>query len=57
MPWGNTKISVVPAAVNGAWRSIDVGDQGLLFHPVESVLPQPALEPEETLSVDVEVAE
>ncbi len=39
VPWGTTIISVVPAAVNGAWRPIDVGVQGLLFHPVESVVP------------------
>ena len=40
VPWGTTRISVVPAAVDGAWRLVDVGVQGVLIHPVTSVLPQ-----------------
>jgi hypothetical protein len=36
VPWGRTRISVVPAGINGKFRMIDVTPQGLLFRPVES---------------------
>ena len=35
LPWGKTRISVVPAAIDGKFRVIDVTPQGLLFRPVE----------------------
>ena len=37
VPWGTTKITVVPAAVNGAYRLIDVTAKGLLPRPYMEV--------------------
>lgn len=36
VPWGRTRISVVPAGIDGAFRMIDVTPQGLLFRPFET---------------------
>lgn len=37
VPWGPTRITVVPAAINGAIRLIDVTAKGLLPRPFETV--------------------
>lgn len=37
VPWGTTKLSVVPAALDGAYRIIDVTVKGLLPRPVQTV--------------------
>lgn len=39
VPWGKTRISVVPAAIDGAFRVIDATPQGLHFRPVETPAP------------------
>lgn len=39
VPWGRTRISVVPAGINGAFRLIDVTPAGLRFRPVEPLIP------------------
>jgi len=36
VPWGRTRISVVPAGIDGSFRMIDVTAQGLLFRPFET---------------------
>ncbi|MBI2435869.1 MAG: metallophosphoesterase [Candidatus Hydrogenedentes bacterium] len=35
VPWGTTKVSVVPAAIDGAYRLIDVTESRVLFRPVQ----------------------
>ncbi|HPO14988.1 MAG TPA: metallophosphoesterase [Candidatus Hydrogenedentes bacterium] len=37
VPWGNTRLSVVPAAVDGVYRILDVTVKGLLPRPVQTV--------------------
>lgn len=39
LPWGRTRVSVVPAGIDGKYRIIDVTPQGLLFRPVENGAP------------------
>lgn len=39
VPWGRTRISVVPAGINGAFRLVDVTPAGLRFRPVEPAVP------------------
>lgn len=36
VPWGRTRISVVPAGINGSFRMVDVTAQGLIFRPFET---------------------
>lgn len=41
VPWGTTPITVVPAAVNGKYRIIDVTEKGLLPRPFSEVQQAP----------------
>jgi predicted phosphodiesterase len=36
VPWGTTRIHAVPAAINGAYRLIDVAVGGILLRPVQN---------------------